>query len=244
MQYEFGYKQSLTPDVGLDVSVFYKDIRDLRGVEFVNTYNDATYARLSNADFGNVLGFTVALDHHKLGPATLAMDYTWQLAQGNTSNPFETAVRAAAGEDPRPSVAAFDWDQRHTINTTFALAKPAAYSASAILRLASGQPYTPVLNAGFGNGLERNSGRKPVGLIVDVRAEREFRSGRRRIAAFGRVFNLFDARFFNGGVFATTGSPYYSRFPEPDRVALQDPTRFYAPRRIELGLTLGSGGGQ
>ena len=30
-----------------------------------------------------------------------------------------------------------------------------------------------------------------------------------------RVFNLFDTRFFNGAVFASTGSPYYSRYPSP-----------------------------
>jgi len=244
VQYEFGYKQSLTPEIGLDLTVFYKDIRDLRGVEFIDTYNDATYARLSNADFGNVLGFTVVFDHHQLGPATLAVDYTWQTAQGNTSDPYETAVRAAAGEDPRPSVAAFNWDQTHTINTTLALAKPGVYSASTIVRLASGQPYTPVLDAGFGNGLDRNSGRKPVSALVDVRAEREFHRGSTRVALFSRIFNLFDTRFFNGAVFTTTGSPYYSRFPQTDRVALQDPTRFYGPRRIEFGVTLGSGSGQ
>lgn len=243
VQYEFGFKQAVTPDVGLDVTVFYKDIRDLRGVEFVDTYNDATYARLTNADFGNVLGFTVALDHRRLGPASLAVDYTLQTAQGNTSDPYETATRAAAGEDPRPAVAPFVWDQHHTLNATLAVSKPDVYSASTIVRLVSGQPYTPVLDAGFGNGLERNSGRKPSGVLVDIRAERVFRRGGGHLTAFGRVFNLFDARFFNGTVFETTGSPYYSRFPEADRVALEDPTRFYTPRRLELGFILGAGSG-
>jgi hypothetical protein len=55
------------------------------------------------------------------------------------------------------------------------------------------------------------------------------------------VFNVFDARYFNGFVFPSTGSPYYSRFPIPDQATLNDPTRFYEPRRIELGLTLAGG---
>ena len=69
-----------------------------------------------------------------------------------------------------------------------------------------------------------------------LRAERRIRrwSG---LGLFARVFNVFDTRFFNGAVFTTTGSPYYSRSPQADIVALRDPTRFYPPRRIELGLT-------
>jgi len=55
------------------------------------------------------------------------------------------------------------------------------------------------------------------------------------------VFNLLDSRFFNGFVFSSTGDPYYSRFPTTDIATLLDPTRFYAPRRIELGLTMGAG---
>ena len=57
MQYQFGYKQAITPDLGLELSsTFYKDIRDLLGVEFITTYNDAEYARLTNVDFGSVVG--------------------------------------------------------------------------------------------------------------------------------------------------------------------------------------------
>jgi hypothetical protein len=106
-----------------------------------------------------------------------------------------------------------------------------------ILKAASGQPYTPTVEAGFGGGLEANSGRKPGGVIVDVRGEKLFRFIGLDLGVYGRVFNLFDTRYFNGFVFGSTGSPYYSRFPTADEVALNDPTRFYPPRRIELGVT-------
>ena len=101
--------------------MFYKDIRDLLGVEFISTYNGAEYARLTNVDFGNVIGFTLALDHRRIGPLSLALDYTWQQALGNSSDPSETATRAAAGEDPRPRLVPFNWDQRHTFNLTAGL---------------------------------------------------------------------------------------------------------------------------
>jgi outer membrane receptor protein involved in Fe transport len=238
VQYQFGYKQALTGWLGLDVSAFYKDIRDLLGVEFVSTYNGAEYARLTNADFGNVVGLTLSLDQRSLGKVSSTMDYTWQFAQGNASDPRETATRAEAGQDPRPRLVPLNWDQRHTFNLTANVAWPYQISTSLVFRVTSGQPYTPEVTTGFGGGLEANSGRKPAGMLLDLRGERPLRLTGADLQLFARVFNVFDTRFFNGDVFANTGSPYYSRYPSADEVALSDPTRLYAPRRIEIGIGL------
>lgn len=240
VQYQAGYKNALSPDVGLDVTVFYKDIRDLLGVEFIDTYNGAQYGRLANVDFGNVIGFTLSLDNRALGPIALTTDYTWQLADGNSSDPRETATRAAAGEDPRPRFVPFNWDQRHTFNVTASLTRPDRYQVSAVLRAGSGQPYTPAIESGFGGGLETNSGRKPSSWTLDLRAEKDLRLAGLPVKGFARVFNLTDQRYFNGFVFANSGSPFYSRTPGPDAGLLNDPTRFYAPRRIEIGFSLKS----
>jgi outer membrane receptor protein involved in Fe transport len=242
VQYEFGYKHALHEDLGLDVTSFYKDVRNLLGVEFVSTYNEAEYARLTNVDFGDVFGFTFSVDHRALGPVRLAMDYTWQHAMGNSSDPRETSTRAAAGEDPRPRLVPLNWDQRHTFNVTASL-KQNLYSASAVLRVASGQPYTPILEAGFGQGLESNSGRKPSGTLLDLRTERALGmwSGQ-NVAVFARALNVLDSRYFNGPVYASTGDPYYSRFAKSDEVALADRQRFYPPRRVEFGIRGGTGG--
>jgi len=236
VQYQFGYKQALTDWFGLDVSLFYKDIRDLLGVEFVSTYNDAEYARLTNVDFGNVIGFTVSLDQRQRGLLGTSLDYTWQMAQGNSSDPRETATRAAASEDPRPREVPFNWDQRHTLNLTVLLSRPDDFSVSAVTRVASGQPYTPAIATSFGGDLATNSGRKPGSVIVDLRGEKKFTLAGVRASAFARVFNAFDSRFFNGFVFNSTGSPYFARDPAVDRVVLADPTRYYGPRRIEVGF--------
>ncbi len=242
VQYEIGYKQILTADLGFDFTIFYKDIRDLLGVEFIDTYTGAQYARLTNVDFGNVFGITLAIDHRHLGPLAISMDYTLLQALGNSSDPHETATRAAAGEDPRPRLVPFNWDQRHTVNLTATLANPDDYSVSAVLKVGSGQPYTPQIESGFGYGLETNSGRKPTSILLDLRAEKTLKFASHPsldTSVFLRVFNAFDSRYFNGPVFASTGSPYYSRFPETDRYSLSDPTWFYPPRRVELGVRLG-----
>ncbi len=238
VQYEFGYKQTLTDHLGMDITLFYKDVRDLLGVEFVTTYNVAEYARLTNIDFGSVVGFTLAFDQRRIGILRSELDYTWQLARGNSSDPRETADREAAGEDPRPRQIPFNWDQRHTLNAVISLARPDDFTVSTIVRVASGTPFTPVIESGFGFGLETNSGRKPASVLVDLRAEKTVTRSAR---VFLRVFNVFDTRFFNGGVFPSTGSPYYSRFPTADEVALGDPTRFQDARRVELGLKIGGG---
>lgn len=240
VQYEFGYKHAVTPKLGLDFSIFYKDIRDLLGVEFISTYAAAEYARLTNVDFGNVLGYTIALDQRRIGLFSTMLDYTFQRAMGNSSDPRETATRAAAGEDPRPRQVPLGWDQRHTLNVTFLLESPKNFTISTIVRYGSGQPYTPSLKAGFGGGLETNSGRKSNFTRVDLRAEKYFKISKFNFTLFSRVINLFDTRFINGFVFDDTGSPDYSLNPIGQRATLANPGRYYPPRRIEVGITLSS----
>lgn len=238
-QYEFGFKAELTRFLGLDVSLFYKDIRDLLGVEFVQTYTAAEYARLTNIDFGGVRGFTISLDQRRMGPISTSLDYTLQRALGNASDPRETANRAAAGEDPRPRQIPFNWDQRHTLNGTLVWFVPDQFSFTSVIKLSSGQPYTPSLSSGFGAELEGNSGRKPTHVIVDLRAEKFFSLGPANLTFFARVFNVFDEHFSNGFVYADTGSPYYTLIPSQQRNP--NPGRLNAPRRIEIGISLRGG---
>ena len=238
VQYEFGLKQALTKWLGLELALFYKDIRDLLGVEFITTFNVADYARFTNVDYGSVYGFTLSLDQRRVGAISTTVDYTLQVAQGNSSDPGETASRAEAGKDPRPRDIPFNWDQRHTLNATAIVADPGNYSLSAILKIGSGQPYTPAIGSGFNADLETNSGRKSSFVLLDVRAEKTFEVAGQRLNLFARAINLLNEHFVNGFVFSETGSPDYSQFPIRDRAALINPGRFYQPRRVELGLRI------
>ena len=237
-QYEFGVKAQLSESFGIDASIFYKDIRDLLGVEFISTYSAAEYARLTNVDFGGVSGVTIALDHRSFGLLSSTVDYTYQVAMGNSSDARETATRASAGEDPRPRVVPFSWDQRHTVNTTITVQSQNNYSATVIIRFGTGQPYTPSVGSGFGAGLESNSGRKASSAVVDLRGEKYFSFAGISMSAFMRLYNLFNTSFSNGFVFANTGSPDYSLNSITDYVQLHDPSRYYAPRRLEIGISL------
>ncbi|WP_420456678.1 TonB-dependent receptor [Rubrivirga sp.] len=236
-QYEFGFKSRVTRDLGLDVSLFYKDIRDLLGIEFIQTYTAASYARWTNVDFGNVRGFTISVDQRAVGSLSTTLDYSFQIASGNASDPRDTFNRAASGDDPLPRVSPFDWDQRHTLNATAILSEPDNYNVTGILRMGSGRPYTPSLGTGFGANLENNSGRKDLSVVVDLRAEKALTFAGLSSTAFVRVFNVFDSYYQNGAVYSDTGSPFYTLNPE--RQLNPDPRRFAEPRRIEVGISLG-----
>ena len=142
-----------------------------------------------------------------------------------------------------PRVLLYKYPETHIARLT--LNQPERWTASAILRLVSGQPYTPDVPSGATGSLESNSGRKPNGVVLDLRGERTI-GGPLNLRLFGRAFNVFDTRSFNGFVFTDTGSPDYTRQPSTRESVLADPTRFYAPRRLEVGVSasglLGGGG--
>ena len=240
-QYEVGLKQALTENLGAQLTFFSKDIRDLLGTEFVSTYTAAQYARLTNVDFGNVYGITVTLNQRNLGPISASLDYTLQFANGNSSDPRETANRAQAGKDPRPRDIPFNWDQRHTLNLQAIYFIADQLSISAIIKYGSGEPYTPQIGpASFTADLPTNSGRKPSYVLVDLRAEKFFNLGFTELSVFAQIYNLFNQDYVNGFVFAGTGSPDYSLTPVNDRAQLINPSRFYEPRRIEIGISFRS----
>jgi outer membrane receptor protein involved in Fe transport len=238
VQYEVGLKQALNDNLGVDLTFFYKDIRDLLGTEVIETYNFGEYARNTNVDYGSVSGITLSLTQRPVGNFGATIDYSLLFANGNSSNPDETANRALGGEDPRPRDIPFTWDQRHTLNVTAVYQMPDDFSISTIIRFASGQPYTPEIGVGFMTEQEQNSGRKPGYAIVDLRAEKYFNFAFSTFSIFLRVFNLLNQDYANGDVYADTGDPRRSLTLRPGQPI--DPNRFNAPRRIEFGISFRS----
>jgi outer membrane receptor protein involved in Fe transport len=238
VQYEVGLKQALNDNLGVDLTFFYKDIRDLLGTEVIETYNFGLYARNTNVDYGSVSGITLSITQRPVENFGATVDYSLLFANGNSSDPNETANRALGGEDPRPRDIPFTWDQRHTLNITALYQMPNDFSISAIIRYASGQPYTPQLGVGFMTEQEQNSGRKPDYATVDLRAEKYFSFGFTNFSLFLRVFNLFNQHYANGFVYSDTGLPDRSLTIRPGEPL--DPNRLSHPRRIEFGISFRS----
>lgn len=237
VEYEVGLKQEVSDNLGIDLTFFYKDIRDLLGTQVIETYNFGQYARNTNTDYGSVSGVTVSITQRPVNNFGFTIDYSLQYADGNSSDPRETADRELGGEDPRPRDIPFNWDQRHTLNLTALYQVTNDFSISTIVKYASGQPYTPE-PIGFLTQQEHNSGRKPNNTTVDLRAEKYFDFNFLNFSIFLRVFNLFNQDYANGDVYSDTGKPNTSltlMYGQPI-----DPNRFAAPRRIEFGFSFRS----
>ena len=224
------------------MTTFYKDIRDLLGVEFVSTYNGAEYARLTNADFGNVVGLhAVARPARARADLEQPLDYTWQLAQGNASDPRETATRAAAGEDPRPRLVPFNWDQRHTFNLTANVSRrPEIFTASASCASASGQPYTPERRRPDSAAGWRPTPAASRPACCSTCAASSLSGWRRRPAALRpRVQRVRHAVLQRLRV-RRHRAARTTRASRSADVVRSSATRrgFYAPRRIEIGVAL------
>jgi outer membrane receptor protein involved in Fe transport len=192
--YELGLQQQLAENTGLRVTVYYKNIRNLLGMELVSTANYRVYAHYINQDFGNTRGVIVALDQRQFGPFSATVDYTYQVARGNSSDPNQVLLdnQTTPPRESEKQVLPLDWDQTHTINATLTLSQPGNWGVSLLGRFGTGQPYTPT-NPGSAISTQfRNSARKPNHTKVDVKAHKDFKISGYTVSAFVKVFNLFD----------------------------------------------------
>ncbi|MBN1155394.1 TonB-dependent receptor [candidate division KSB1 bacterium] len=246
--YEVGYQQSLLDQIGIDVTGFYKDARNLLGTEIYETYIlGDRYARYINRDYGNIRGITVALNKRATASdhLTVSFDYTYQVAEGNASDPNHQFYNNQA-DPPKKSniqVVPLNWDQRHTLNLSASFDNPRFIGVGVIGQFQSGLPYTPAIQSQ--ETTFENSGRKPFNSNVDFRFFKHFQLGHGSYTAFVKVYNLFD-RTNEINVYDDTGRAGYSlvsqyvgeRRAHVNSLAewLRRPDFYSEPRKILIGL--------
>lgn len=248
---EIGLQQQLNDLWAIDVTAYFRDIRDLTGTradEIVVFGGSQTYSKLVNSDFGFVKGFILSLEKRFSDGFNTTIDYTFQVADGTASDPNAAQQALAAGNQPEVQLVPLAWDQRHTLNGTFSFSKP-TYGASFLWNLGSGQSYTPRVS-GDVSELRENSRKKPLFFNVDMRLHKSLKVLDRDINLFLRVFNLFD-RLNEVNVYNDTGRAGFTT--ELGRIRALNPTlnvntleewftdaTFYSePRRIEFGMRFG-----
>jgi outer membrane receptor for ferrienterochelin and colicin len=240
--YEIGLQQQLSDDIGIDITGFYKDIKNLLGTEIINTYTQDKYARYINRDYGNVRGFTLALKKRRSNYVSATMDYTYQVAEGNASDPDAAYHDARSNKESEIQVVSLDWDQTHTLNMQVTVSQPGSWGVSLIGRLGSGLPYNPKV-VDVGTTFE-NSERKPPQYTFDLRAHKDFRLRGLEYSIFLKVYNLFD-RKNEIIVYPDTGRAGYTIVPRGSvrgvntlEEYLNRPNFYSEPRRVISGVSL------
>ena len=202
--YEIGLQQALTDDLGFTITGYYKDIRNLLGQELHIKNEFRKFGQFVNRDFGQVRGLTFSLEKRMSNGLGANIDYTFQKAEGNASDPNDVFENSQASPpiESNKQLTPLDWDRTHSLNFTVTLGQPGDYIASFIGQIGSGLPYTPAFQ-NQRTGLE-NSDNKPTFFNVDFFLTKYLKFRNNKASIFLKVFNLFD-RANERDVFADTG---------------------------------------
>ena len=253
---ELGLKQGIGETAAVEVTAYYRDIRNLAGTAtdpILINGTSARYGRYQNSDFGFVRGVILRYDQRFGRYAFLGADYTYQVARANASDPSQSYNAAAARGERETKIVPTSWDQRHTGNLSFGFNKPGDWGFGAVARFGSGEPYTPsqtTLQTGviLPTVTPLNSQTKPFVYTVDVDASKTVRLAGLNGSLFARVSNLLDRRN-EYGVNAETGTARYSLQQQVDARTFrgnpalltqwyQNPYFYGEPRRVTLGLSV------
>lgn len=244
--YELGLQQQMSDEIGIDVSVFYKDIRNLIGTEVFDIGNGTIYSRFVNRDYGFVKGFIFSFEKRYANGFSASVDYTFSIAKANASDPNSVFIdnQSVPPVESQKQLAPVDWDRRHALNVSATIGSTTDYTVSVIGRIGSGLPYSPSLQ-NQRTGL-LNSENKPVNLSFDVYLTKYFTVNGVAINVFAKVYNVFDLKT-ELDVYGDTGRAGYTLEENSTAVprginTLQEyytrPNYYTAPRQIIIGAGL------
>lgn len=246
VSYEFGFQQQLSENLALNSTLYYRDIRNLVATDLiVETYKSGTkYSQYVNRSFGEVKGLTLSLDRRLADHVSASVDYTYQTANGDASDP-QNQFNASRGDHPREvekQLVPLNWDRRHTVNGSMSYDKP-SWGGTLLGTYGSGLPYTPQ-NQGIRTGFE-NDGRKPEYFNLDVSGYKRYKlNNKYELVLTTTIQNVFDIANENN-VYNDTGRAGYSQeertaveVPEVNTLdeVFTNPSNYSRPRVVRVGL--------
>ena len=246
--YELGLQQQLTNDIAVDVTAFYRDIRDwITSSQPIPTFlAGVSYSKRINRDFANVRGITLSVNKRLSNYFSFGVDYTFQVADGTNSSPDEEFFSQLNGSEPTRILTPLGWDQTHTLNTNLFVGS-SGWGTSLIFTLNTGQPYTPTLIGGgytgrnVLTGLAENSRRRPLIASLDIEMFKNVELQGVNLQLFIRALNVLDAK--NPiNVFGDTGKPDFTlqeqQIRDYDQGWFDIPTYYSEPRRVYIGTRI------
>ena len=214
VQYELGLQQGLTEDLRLEITGYYKDVRDyIYSQEVITARGDKRYYVLTNLSYANTRGISVSLLKRRSADNLLSatIDYTFQVAEGNRTLPTdEIFFNEQAGRLSETYLVPLSFDRSHTLTSTVALGQPNDWSVSMVGYVRTGTPYTPAFPSSVVPiTFTQNSDRQPMQWNIDLKIEKFFKGGPFVYSVFVQVDNLFDTEneLF---VYANSGRALYN----------------------------------
>jgi len=246
IMYEIGLQQALTSELGITLTGYYKDIRNLLSTKIYIKNNFKKFSKLINQDYGSVKGITFTIEKRFTNYFSANLDYTFQVAKGNASDPNDAFNNAQASPpiEANKQLVPLDWDRTHSFNFVLTTGIPGNFIASFISQLGTGLPYTPSLQ-NQRTGLE-NSDKRPTFFNVDIYLIKYLKLFEKQLSVYLKVYNLLDTAS-EKEVFGDTGRAGYTleltRSQEKPRGVntieeyYTRPDFYSAPRQIIFGAS-------
>jgi outer membrane receptor protein involved in Fe transport len=162
--YDVGVTQALGEGFTLDVSGYYKDVRNLLQ-QAIYSSKQGAYTTYINLDYADIRGFRVGLAKRR-GILTGSLNYTYGVATGKNSssdgNQIPTLYESGPSKDPIPQDILMDFDRTHNLVLNLGLNTPREWgpelfgfypldrmTVAITSFVRSGRPYSSKLNPGL-----------------------------------------------------------------------------------------------
>ncbi|NOZ07999.1 MAG: TonB-dependent receptor [FCB group bacterium] len=210
-QYEVGFTQQLGSYAALDITGYYKEVRDytmmanLQGA--MKNGSPFIWAQYQNGDFGVVKGLSFNLNMRRVNGLMANVNYTLSFAEGTGSDPASNWNIAWTGDTYPTLVNPVEYDQRHTgsIMLDYRVGDNGSILANSgvnlLFQFGSGTAYTPsiIQSDVFGRGWYApvaaiNSAYKPWTQTLDMKLDHDITLGKYRANIYLWVTNLLDTK--------------------------------------------------
>lgn len=215
--YDIGIVHSLPFGMVLDVSAYYKDVKDLVQEAQYQSIENLVYFKYGNLDYANIKGFHVNLENHEGQFFRYYLNYNYQIASGKAPEPGGGAdYIIKIYEDPslyfqrEPRDVLMDYDRKHRFvgNVRFFTPKKFSFSMggfrpfanltiSTTYRFQTGTPYTDDENF---LGLRLNA-RTPTEHDLKIRIQKNFTAFGLDYGLYFEGFNMLNYKVFDSDMF-------------------------------------------
>lgn len=204
IMYEGGFRYAFGPDMALETSAYYKDIKTLLSTRQKHTIfgkSIASYTIFELQDFARVKGIDIILKKRATAFLSGSVSYSFQDAKGTGSSAREAFLfyfyRGGSGHPPKREFP-LEYDITHTVKAGLNFYLPSGFGFMSNLNtnvqfsFITGAPYTPKDQKG--RVQEVGSKRMPSTSNTDLRIDKAINLGGVKLGVFAVVKNLFNVK--------------------------------------------------